>query len=175
MALNSNATSKAKSAIIEEGIALATKRMKVIKIADKSQYSWATVQEYLSDELASDSEDEKRLFRSERRAEKKVKEAKKKRSQKFQNQRYQPYPPFNPNRRPSLPTSDTNSNTGSRFGRDLGVRGRQIGPCFKISVNLLWFFLFGRQTSFGYSLAFAWYLEQALSSKIIWSFCFFFI
>ena len=47
--------------------------MKVIKIADKSQYSWATVQEYLSDELASDSEDEKRLFRSERRAEKKVK------------------------------------------------------------------------------------------------------
>ena len=56
-ALNANATSKAKTAI-EEGIALVTKRMKVIKIADKSQYSWATVQEYLSDELASDSEDE---------------------------------------------------------------------------------------------------------------------
>ena len=79
-ALNANATSKAKTAI-EESIALVTKRMKVIKIADKSQYSWATVQEYLSDELASDSEDEKRLFRSEGRAEKKVKDAKKKRSQ----------------------------------------------------------------------------------------------
>lgn len=79
-ALNANAISKAKTAI-EEGIALVTKRMKVIKIADKSQYSWATVQEYLSDELASDSEDEKRLFRSERRAEKKVKDSKKKRSQ----------------------------------------------------------------------------------------------
>ena len=64
-ALNVNATSKAKTAI-EEGIALVTKRMKVIKIADKSQYSWATVHEYLSDELASDSEDEKRLFSSER-------------------------------------------------------------------------------------------------------------
>ena len=76
-ALNVNATSKAKTAI-EEGIALVTKRMKVIKIADKSQYSWATVQEYLSEELASDSEDEKRLFRSERRAEKKVNQAKKK-------------------------------------------------------------------------------------------------
>ena len=49
--------------------------MKVIKIADKSQYGWATVQEYLSDELASDSEDEKRLYRSERRAEKKAKDA----------------------------------------------------------------------------------------------------
>ena len=70
-ALNSNATSKAKTAI-EEGIALVTKRMKVVKIADKSQYSWATVQEYLSDELASDTEDRKRLFRSERRAERKV-------------------------------------------------------------------------------------------------------
>ena len=58
-ALNANATSKAKTAI-EEGIALVSKRMKVIQIADKSQYSWATAQEYLSDELASDSEDEKR-------------------------------------------------------------------------------------------------------------------
>ena len=35
-ALNANAT-------IKEGIAIVTKRMKVIKIADKSQYSWATV------------------------------------------------------------------------------------------------------------------------------------
>ena len=92
-ALNADATSKAKTAI-EEGIALVTKRMKVIKIAHKSQYSWATVQEYLSDELASDSEDEKRLFRSERRAEKKVKDVKKKRSQKYQHQRFQPHPPL---------------------------------------------------------------------------------
>ena len=97
-ALNANATSKAKTAI-EEGAALVTKRIKVIKIADKSQYSWATVQEYLSDELASNSEDEKRLFRSEKRAKKKVKEARKKRSQKYQHQRYQPYPPFSPHRR----------------------------------------------------------------------------
>ena len=142
-ALNANATSKIKTAI-EEGIALVTKRMKLIKIADKSQYSWATVQEYLSDELASDSEDGKRLFRSERRAEKKVKAAKKKRSQKYQHQRFQPYPPFNPHHRSSLPTLDTNSNTGSRFGRDLGVRGRHISPCFKISVNLLLLLFFHR-------------------------------
>ena len=135
--LNASATSKAKTAI-KEGIALVTKRVKVIKIADKSQYSWATVQEHLSDKLASDSEDEKRLLRSERRAGKKVKDAKKKRSQKYQHQRFQPYPPFIPNHRSSLPSSDSISNTGSRFGRDLGVRGRQIGPCFKISVNLLW-------------------------------------
>ena len=142
-ALNAHATSKIKT-VIEEGIALVTKRMKLIKISDKSKCSWATVEEYLSDELASDSEDGKRLFRSERRAEKKVKAAKKKRSQKYQHQRFQPYPPFNPHHRSSLPTLDTNSNTGSRFGRDLDVRGRQIGPCFKISVNLLLLLFFHR-------------------------------
>ena len=80
-ALSVNAISKAKTAI-EQGMALVSKRMKLIKIADKSQYSWATVQEYLSDELASDSGDGKRLFRSEKRAEKKVKKSKKKRSQR---------------------------------------------------------------------------------------------
>lgn len=54
-ALSVNAISKAKITAIEEGIALVSKRMKLIKIADKRQYSWATVQEYLSDGLASDS------------------------------------------------------------------------------------------------------------------------
>ena len=65
---------------LDEGIALVNKRMKLIKIADKSQYSWATVEEYLSDELASDTDDEKRMTRSENRAAKKMKEARKKKS-----------------------------------------------------------------------------------------------
>ena len=53
---------------LDEGIALVNKRMKLIEIADKSQYSWATVEEYLSDKLASDTDDEKRMTRSENRA-----------------------------------------------------------------------------------------------------------
>ena len=44
-ALSVNAISKAKITAIEKGIALVSKRMKLIKIADKSQYSWATVQD----------------------------------------------------------------------------------------------------------------------------------
>lgn len=44
-ALSVNAISKAKITAIEKGIALVSKRMKLIKIADKSQYSWAIVQD----------------------------------------------------------------------------------------------------------------------------------
>ena len=44
-ALSVNAISKAKITAIEKGIALVSKRMKLIKIADKSQYSWVTVQD----------------------------------------------------------------------------------------------------------------------------------
>ena len=65
---------KAKEAI-EEGIGLSEKRIKVIKFADRSEFGWSTVKEYLSDELASNSEDEKRIFRSERHAERRSKQA----------------------------------------------------------------------------------------------------
>ena len=44
-----------------EGKELICKRQKLIRIADKSADSWKVVDEYVSDELASGSEDEKRL------------------------------------------------------------------------------------------------------------------
>lgn len=52
---------KAKKAI-EEDISLTEKRIKVIELANGSEFGWSTVSEYLSDELASNSEDEKRIF-----------------------------------------------------------------------------------------------------------------
>ena len=45
-ALNGNATEKTKKAVAE-GISLVSKIMKVIKTADKSDYSWAIVEELL--------------------------------------------------------------------------------------------------------------------------------
>ena len=58
------AVEKAK-ALIKEGNKLIDVRQKHIKIADRSEYGWATVAEYEEDELAANSDDEKRLFRAE--------------------------------------------------------------------------------------------------------------
>ena len=49
----------------------------MIRIADKSEGGWRTVDEYLSDEIASDSEDEKRIRAADNRAVKKMKKDKK--------------------------------------------------------------------------------------------------
>ena len=49
----------------------------MIRIADKSEGGWRTVDEYLSDEVASDSEDETRIRAADNRAVKKMKTHKK--------------------------------------------------------------------------------------------------
>ena len=46
---------------LNEGIEAITKRQKHIKVANHSDYGWATVQAYDTDDLASGSDDKKRL------------------------------------------------------------------------------------------------------------------
>ena len=54
-------------ATLEEGTSIVSKRAKGIKLADKGEFGWQTVNEYLSDDLESDSDDSKKMYRVERR------------------------------------------------------------------------------------------------------------
>ena len=68
------AVERAKEAL-KEGERLLVARQKAIRIADRSEFGWATVDEYEEDELAENSDDEKRLYRAEMRAGRKLKAA----------------------------------------------------------------------------------------------------
>jgi len=48
--------------ILEDGKKVITKRLKMIRLADRED--WMTVNEYLSDDLASDSADEKAISKA---------------------------------------------------------------------------------------------------------------
>ena len=66
-ALESENIPKAKEEL-NKGISLINSRQKIIKLADKSEFGWATVQEYVSDELADDKADSSKIKKAEKRA-----------------------------------------------------------------------------------------------------------
>ena len=67
---------KAKDALLR-GRKLLAEHQKLIKIADRSDLGWAVVSEYTANELAEDSDDEKRLEKAEKTAERKANRRKK--------------------------------------------------------------------------------------------------
>ena len=56
---------------LEQAAEMLVRRMRLIRIADRSEYGWAVVAEYETDELALDSDDEKKISRAEKEAERK--------------------------------------------------------------------------------------------------------
>ena len=61
---------------LEEGMTSLKTRQKHIRIADRSEYGWAAVEEYVEDELVDGEDDEKRIQRADFRAGKKLKSVK---------------------------------------------------------------------------------------------------
>ena len=100
---------------IDEAIQKITSRQKLIRMADSSEAGWQTVNEYQTNELASGSEDEKRIQRAEARAIKKLKRPRSTRG----SSRFRPYTSFfrpftnQPAQRPFKPKLDSRS--GSCF------------------------------------------------------------
>ena len=70
--LEVNVIDKAKETLAEDTSLLA-ERQKLILLADKADFGWKTVDEYVEHELAVDEEDGKKIRRAEERAEKAVK------------------------------------------------------------------------------------------------------
>ena len=70
--LEVNAIDKAKETLAE-GTSLLAERQKLILLADKLDFGWKIVNEYVEHELAMDEEDRKKIRRAEERAEKAVK------------------------------------------------------------------------------------------------------
>ena len=101
---------------ISEGITLTKHRQKLIKLADSTDSGWRLVQEYESIPLASDSEDEKRIFKAQTRAERKIKAEKAKRKETIKH--YHPYSSGGP----SGEKISTVASTGPKFPRP--------GSCF---------------------------------------------
>ena len=126
---------KAARDAIEEGEKLIGKRQKHIKLADRSELGWRVVKEYETDELASDSADEKRMADAEKAAEKKVSAIGKKRKATAQLSRpssvSKPFLYRPPSHRaqywgPRAPVQTPTSAIKPLFP----TRAPAIGPCF---------------------------------------------
>ena len=118
---------------ISEGIKLINNRQKLIRMADANELGWRFVDEYDTNPLASDEEDEKRMNRAEARASKKVKQERQKKVEKAQKaRRFAPYP-----RVP--PTLTVTSDSGAPISTVVSTP-RRAGVCFECGMANHWKF-----------------------------------
>ena len=127
---------EALKAQLQEGIQAIACRQKRIKVADRSDYGWAVVKAYDNDELASDSEDEKRLFKAEKTAEREISKRKRRSTKGKDVPAYQSTVVTQPIRAAPVssgimagePAGGTSSQPVSQWSQSTV---RKIGPCFR--------------------------------------------
>ena len=119
----SQSMERAKAAL-EKGAKKIAERQKLIKLADRSDFGWSVVTEYTADELADNSEDEKRIEKAEKAAEKK--------SVKRRKIAGRPTPAKQPC---SVATPSSSVSSATQVPRRPGLipavaKSRPLGPCF---------------------------------------------
>ena len=90
-ALEGNNVQRAKE-LLKEGTVLINDRQKLIKLADKSEFGWNTIREYVDDDLADNEADSKKIKKAEKRAGERVKaiQEKKRKQNKPPQRNFQP-------------------------------------------------------------------------------------
>ncbi|XP_060561342.1 uncharacterized protein LOC132721105 [Ruditapes philippinarum] len=111
---DSNSSASSAREKISEGMDILSHRQKCLKLADSSEHGWRVVQEYESHPLADNSDDEKKIYKAQIQADRKVRQERRVRARRFS-----PYPATK-----ALPASDSrppNQQTANR----------KPGLCFK--------------------------------------------
>lgn len=106
---------------IEEGMAMLERRQKLIKLADSSELGWRTVSEYETNAIADNSDDEKKMWKAESRAQRKFKLT---RRTTYRSRRMHPYIP-------EVQQTMANSSDNTRTPRAQQTISRRPGTCFQ--------------------------------------------
>ncbi|MCG7876286.1 MAG: reverse transcriptase domain-containing protein, partial [Candidatus Thiodiazotropha endolucinida] len=146
---------------ISEGIKLLNNRQKLIRMADASELGWRVVEEYVSNPLASDEEDEKRMNRAEARASKRVKQERQKKLDKAQKARNVRFHPYAQQGR----TLATATSTGTPINTVVSTPRRQ-GVCFECGMANHWKFECPNRKSGPKEKISTFYLDLAQSRSV---------
>lgn len=113
-------------ASLDEGMTALEKHQKHIKVANRSDYSWSTVQHYDAHPLASDSDDKKRLEKAEKEAERAAN--KRRKGGNASTRRHRSWSEGSPQGRREPVTATTSSGLGQAPQNQ--PRPRVVGPCY---------------------------------------------
>ena len=120
--------------LLLEAVETCNQRNKLVKLADQSSCGWSTVKNYVTNPLADDSDDEKRISKAESKAQREKKEKQKQKSKQkplynrssstFSNNPGYPFPPIGPTPFMFPGHMQPFRGTAPQFGP------RVQGPCF---------------------------------------------
>ena len=108
---------------LDEGMKCIEVCQKHIKVADRSEFGWSVISIYESDKLTDNSDDEKRLFKAEKEAER-IRNKKKRASAAVGARKH------TATGTEALLKAATNGPVGARLPTP---RSRPLGPCFRCS------------------------------------------